>query len=47
MFALSQDELKRTELTRDVIDMNGYAIKQLPQRILFALRKKMEKTMLE
>ena len=44
VFALSQEELKCTEITRHVIDTEKHTpIKQLPQKILFALRKKWRK----
>ena len=44
MFAMSPDEMKCTELTRHVIDTNGHAaIKQLPRRTTFALRKRWRK----
>ena len=44
VFAMSLDELKCTELIRHVIDTNGHAaIKQLPRRTPFALRKQMDK----
>ena len=44
VFALSQEELKCTELTRHVIDTEKHTpIKQLPRRTPFALRKKWRK----